>query len=79
MKFEAGRNVCKGSGGGSCPNDMTACTPDLMFARESDPTCYDKKTARKCLKKKLKGRCLRYKFAVKKCKKTCGKCSEFVS
>ena len=79
VKFEAGRNVCKGSGGGSCPNDMTACTPDLMFARESDPTCYDKKTARKCLKKKLKGRCLRYKFAVKKCKKTCGKCSEFVS
>jgi len=74
VKLEAGRNVCKGTFGGSCPSDMQACTVELMDARDADPTCFDKKKKRKCLKKKIKGKCFKTKFAMKKCKKTCGKC-----
>ena len=75
VKVEAGRNFCYGTAGsGSCPGDMIDCTASQMDVRDSDPLCYDKKKSRKCLKKKIRGKCMRYRFAVNKCRKTCGKC-----
>jgi len=71
VKVEAGRRICGGFYG-HCPSDFYLCSAAGLPHYAG--TCVDKITARKCLKKRMKGKCAKRKVRQRKCQYTCGYC-----
>lgn len=67
VKVENKQTVCYSDNGG-CSGDMTRCPAPVN-------TCTDAIKAKKCARKKRKGRCAKRNIAQIKCRLTCGTCS----
>merc|ERR1712196_297583 len=68
VKTEGPHRVCKG--GPNCPSDFQQCDG------ASSGGCEDKKSSRRCIRKRNKGKCFQKQRSMwKKCRYTCNLCS----
>ena len=88
VKIEGGIGVCRPPGHWGCPSDMWGC-PDPWHGQSTAgggpndvtpdvppvwPDCVDILGARKCAKKRRRGKCSKRGVRERKCRFTCGQC-----